>query len=242
MNYVNILGIDFLNIGFSEVVELLTERIEKNDKTFVVTANPEIVMYTRENHEYKKIVRSADIVVPDGSGIILAAKVLHSPLRERVTGYDLMMELLKLANEHQWQIYLLGGQEETNQNAAANIRRQFPDAQLVGSHNGFFNWEDNTIREEIQSVRPDLIFVCLGFPRQEKWIAENIDHFSKGIFIGVGGSIDVLAGEVKRAPVVWQKMNLEWFYRLMKQPSRFGRMLALPRFLIQIMKIRSSKK
>jgi N-acetylglucosaminyldiphosphoundecaprenol N-acetyl-beta-D-mannosaminyltransferase len=241
MNYVDILGIDFLNKGFKEVVDFLTERIQKNEKTFVVTANPEIVMYTRENPEYKEVVQTADFVVPDGSGIILASKILNDPLRERVTGYDLMMRLLELSNENKWRIFLLGGQEETNKKAAANIRKQFPHAVLAGSHNGFFNWKENTVRNEIQAAGPDLIFVCLGFPRQEKWIAENLNHFSKGIFIGVGGSIDVVAEEVKRAPEVWQKMNLEWFYRLLMQPSRFRRMLALPRFLIQIIKIRSSK-
>ena len=241
MKYVDILGIDFLNKGFNEVIDFLTERIHKNEKTFVVTANPEIVMYARENQEYKKIVQTADFVVPDGSGIILAAKILNEPLQERVTGYDLMIRLLELANQNQWRIYLLGGQEEINQKAVANIRKQFPNAVLAGSHNGFFNWEENTIQEEIQFTEPDIVFVCLGFPRQEKWIAENLVHFSKGIFIGVGGSIDVIAGEVKRAPEVWQKMNLEWFYRLMLQPSRWRRMLALPRFLIQILKIRSSK-
>jgi N-acetylglucosaminyldiphosphoundecaprenol N-acetyl-beta-D-mannosaminyltransferase len=241
MNHVDILGIDFLKKSFVEVVGVLTERIHQNEKTFVVTANPEIVMYTRENPEYKETVKNADFVVPDGSGIILAAKILNHPLSGRVTGYDLMIRLLELANQNQWRIYLLGGQEETNQKAAVNIRMQFPNAQLVGARNGFFNWEDNTINEEIQSLSPDLVFVCLGFPRQEKWIAENLVHFSKGVFIGVGGSIDVIAGEVKRAPEVWQKMNLEWFYRLMMQPSRWRRMLALPRFLIQILKIRSSK-
>jgi N-acetylglucosaminyldiphosphoundecaprenol N-acetyl-beta-D-mannosaminyltransferase len=106
---------------------------------------------------------------------------------------------------------------------------------IAGSHHGFFDWNKNTISEEIRASEPDIVFVALGFPKQEKWIAENISNFTKGLFIGVGGSIDVLAGEVKRAPEIWQKTNLEWFYRLLKQPSRWRRMLALPQFQLKFL-------
>jgi N-acetylglucosaminyldiphosphoundecaprenol N-acetyl-beta-D-mannosaminyltransferase len=138
-------------------------------------------------------------------------------------------------------IYLLGGREETNQKAVSNISRQFPNIQIVGSHHGFFDWDKNRIPDEIEASSPDLILVALGFPRQEKWIASNIAQFSKGLYMGVGGSIDVLAGEVQRAPEFWQKMNLEWFYRLVSQPSRWRRMLAIPQFLIEIFKIKLRK-
>ncbi|MGG1398811.1 WecB/TagA/CpsF family glycosyltransferase [Bacillus salipaludis] len=237
-NNVNILGINFLNKGFNEVVELLSERIAKGIKTFVVTANPEIVMYARENLDYKNIVQEADYVVPDGSGIILAAKILNTPIQERVTGYDLTVRLLELANQNRWRIYLLGGKEETNKKAVANICKQYPHLVMAGSHNGYFKGKENKIADEIKAANADIVFVALGFPRQEKWISAHYATFSKGIFMGVGGSIDVLAGEVKRAPLVWQKLNLEWFYRLMKQPSRWRRMLALPRFLVEILKVK----
>ncbi|TDK62198.1 glycosyltransferase [Bacillus salipaludis] len=237
-NNVNILGINFLNKGFNEVVELLSERIAKGIKTFVVTANPEIVMYARENDEYRKIVQEADYIVPDGSGIILAAKILNTPIQERVTGYDLTVRLLDLANQNRWRIYLLGGKEETNKKAVANICEQYPHLVMAGSHNGYFKGKEDKIADEIKAANVDIVFVALGFPRQEKWISSHYATFSKGIFMGVGGSIDVLAGEVKRAPVVWQKLNLEWFYRLAKQPSRWRRMLALPRFLVEILKVK----
>ncbi|MBI0577713.1 WecB/TagA/CpsF family glycosyltransferase [Neobacillus cucumis] len=237
-NNVNILGINFLNKGFNEVVHLLTERISKGVKTFVVTANPEIVMYAREDNEYWKIVQEADYVVPDGSGIILAAKILNTPIQERVTGYDLTVRLLELANQNGWRIYLLGGKEETNKKAVATICERYPHLVMAGSHNGYFKGKENKIANEIKAANADIVFVALGFPRQEKWISAHYATFSKGIFMGVGGSIDVLAGEVKRAPLIWQKLNLEWFYRLVKQPSRWRRMLALPRFLVEILKVK----
>jgi N-acetylglucosaminyldiphosphoundecaprenol N-acetyl-beta-D-mannosaminyltransferase len=195
-------------------------------------------MYAQEHPDYKNTIQSADMVVPDGYGIILASKILSTPIIERVAGYDLMIRLLEHGNEKKLKIYLLGGREETNQKAVTNISKQFPDIQIVGSHHGFFDWDKNTITDEIKAASPDLIFVALGFPRQEKWIANNLSKFSKGLFMGVGGSIDVLAGEVQRAPEFWQKLNLEWFYRLISQPSRWRRMLAIPRFLIRIFKLK----
>ncbi|MED3564458.1 WecB/TagA/CpsF family glycosyltransferase, partial [Bacillus xiapuensis] len=210
--------------------------IIKGVKAFVVTANPEIVMYAREDRDYHKIVQEADYVVPDGAGIILAAKILNTPLQERVTGYDLTVRLLELSNQNAWRVYLLGGKEETNQKAVANICKQYPNLVMAGSHNGYFKGEENRIADEIKAANADIVFVAIGFPRQEKWISAHYSSFSKGIFMGVGGSIDVLAGEVNRAPEVWQKLNLEWFYRLVKQPSRWRRMLALPRFLREILK------
>ncbi|QIZ10619.1 WecB/TagA/CpsF family glycosyltransferase [Priestia megaterium] len=240
-NTVDILGIDFINKQFNEVVNILNEMIKSNRKAFIVTANPEIVMYAHEHPDYKKIIQSADMVVPDGYGIILASQILNTPIKERVAGYDLMIRLLELGNENKLKIYLLGGREETNQKAVANINSQFPHVQIVGSHHGFFDWENNPITAEIKASSPDLIFVALGFPKQEQWIARNLDQFPKGVCMGVGGSIDVLAGEVQRAPRFWQKMNLEWFYRLISQPSRWRRMLAIPRFLLEIFQLKFTK-
>ncbi|MFB5195052.1 WecB/TagA/CpsF family glycosyltransferase [Neobacillus sp. KR4-4] len=240
-NLVNILGINFLNKRFNEVVEILIKAIHDQKKYFIVTANPEIVMYAKDHPEYLTIVQSADMIVPDGAGIIIASKILNQPIYERVTGYDLTIRLLEEANKKKWSIYLLGGKEETNQKAVATIQRQFNQIHIAGSHHGFFDWQKNTITSEIKAKGPDIIFVALGFPRQEKWIKENLPYFSKGLFMGVGGSIDVLAGEVQRAPRIWQKINLEWLYRLITQPSRWRRMLAIPKFLSQIFKVKLTR-
>ena len=241
MNSVPVLDINFVNQRFDQVVEILFSGIKSNRKSFIVTANPEIVMYAREHPDYKKIIQSADMIVPDGYGIILASKILSTPIMERVAGYDIMVRLLELGNESKLKIYLLGGREETNQKAVANIHNNYPHIQIVGRHHGFFDWEKSTVTADIKAANPDVVFVALGFPKQEQWIAKNIDQFSNGLFMGVGGSIDVLAGEVQRAPRIWQKMNLEWFYRLISQPSRWRRMLAIPRFLVQIFKLKLNK-
>lgn len=240
-NLVTILGIDFVNKRFDQVVEDLLSRINNKRKSFIVTANPEIVMYAHEHSDYKKIVQSADMVVPDGYGIILASKILSTPIMERVAGYDLTVRLLEIGNKKKLKIYLLGGREETNQKAVDNIHNTYPDIQIVGRHHGFFDWEKSQVTAEIKAANPDVVFVALGFPRQEQWIAKHLDQFSHGLFMGVGGSIDVLAGEVQRAPRIWQKLNLEWFYRLISQPTRWRRMLAIPRFIIQIFKLKLHK-
>jgi N-acetylglucosaminyldiphosphoundecaprenol N-acetyl-beta-D-mannosaminyltransferase len=240
-NLVTVLGIDFVNHGFDQVVNDLLSTIQSKRKSFIVTANPEIVMYAHEHPDYKNIIQAADMVVPDGYGIILASKILGHPIMERVAGYDLTVRLLELGSEKKLKIYLLGGREETNQKAVANIQSNYPQIQIVGRHHGFFDWEKNTVTAEIKAANPDIVFVALGVPRQEQWIAKNLDQFSSGLFMGVGGSIDVLAGEVQRAPRIWQQMNLEWFYRLISQPSRWRRMLAIPRFLIQIFSLKLHK-
>lgn len=233
---VSILGIPFINITLDKMIARLDEHIYENNKAFVVTANPEIVLAANEDEGYKKAILKADYITADGIGIVKAANLLGKPLPERVTGFDMFMSLLQLANEKQYSIYLLGARDEVLQKAVAEIGDQFPQVNVVGSHHGFFDWKDSKIDDEIREKKPDMVFVALGLPRQEKWIYEKIDSFDKGVFMGIGGSFDVLAGEVKRAPEIWQKLNVEWLYRLLKQPSRFMRMLALPKFALKILK------
>lgn len=233
---VSILGIPFINITLDKMVAKLDQHINEQKKTFVVTANPEIALAAYEDEQYMNMIKKADYITADGIGVVKAASMLGTPLPERVTGFDMFVSLLKLANENKYKIYLLGAQDQVLQKAIANINEQFPGAEIVGSHHGFFDWEDDAIEKEIQEKKPDLVFVALGFPRQEKWISERLHLFEKGIFMGIGGSFDVISGEVKRAPEIWQKLNLEWFYRFVKQPTRFKRMLALPKFAVKILK------
>lgn len=239
---VDILTIPFCNISFEAFTGELFDRMINEEKTFVVTANPEIVMYANEHDDYKQIITQADFIVPDGIGIIRAANSLGTPLQERVTGYDTTVRLFEKMNDAKRSVYILGGKEEVLQKAIENMTKTYPHVQIVGSHHGYFDWNDPTIVNEIQSTKPDLVLVALGFPRQEKWIHMHLPQVEKGIFIGVGGTIDVLAGAVERAPVFWQKVHLEWFYRLMKQPSRWKRMLAIPRFMKEIKKEVKNKK
>lgn len=232
---VSILGVPFVRLTKKELVRQLDERIQTGQKAFVVTANPEIVMKANEDRNYMDTIRQADYITADGIGIVKAAQILGDPLPERVAGFDTLVDLLQLADQKRYSIYLLGAAEEVLEKTVANIQKDYPNVNIVGFHNGFFDWENNSIDEEIQSRKPDLIFVALGLPRQENWISQNLHKFEKGVFMGVGGSFDVLAGAVQRAPEFWQKVNLEWFYRLLKQPSRWRRMLVLPKFALIIL-------
>ncbi|WP_163969568.1 WecB/TagA/CpsF family glycosyltransferase [Oceanobacillus halotolerans] len=236
MKQVDLLGIPFLYTNLQQFVSLLDKRIQQKEKTFVVTANPEMVILARDDAAFMNVIHQATYITADGIGIVKAAGLLKNPLPERVTGYDTMLQLLTLANEKHYNVFLLGAHENVLQTVKTKIEINYPGIRIVGAHNGYFNWEDNNIAESIKSAKPDITFVALGVPRQEKWIAENLHSFKHGVFIGVGGSFDVIAGTVKRAPAFWQKLNLEWFYRLLKQPSRWRRMLALPRFVLYIVK------
>jgi len=238
MRHVTIMGVPFLHISQQGFVDLLVNRIEQQEKTFVVTANPEVVMQANENPTVKGYLNQATYICADGIGVVKAAQILGDSLPERVTGYDTMVKLLEVGQQKRFKIYLLGAQKETIEKTIANIHKNYPNVEVVGYHDGFFDWNNNYIADDIAALQPDLVFVALGVPRQEKWITENLDKFSKGVFIGVGGSFDVIAGTVKRAPVIWQKLNLEWLYRLLRQPSRFIRMLVLPRFALKVFSLK----
>ncbi|MFD1358981.1 WecB/TagA/CpsF family glycosyltransferase [Fictibacillus halophilus] len=233
-NTVRILGVDFVNSTLFEFLNTLSGHLEREEKTFVVTANPEIVMKVREDENYRAVVEKANYVTADGIGVVKAAGLLGNPLPERVTGFETFMGLLQIANEKGYSVYLLGAQDEVLQKTVTEIMTQFPNVKIAGAHHGFFDWNDDHIPNEIQRTKPDLIFTALGVPRQELWIGQNMDKFEKGVFMGIGGSFDVLAGAVQRAPEFWQKMNLEWAYRLMKQPSRWKRQLSLPHFALKV--------
>lgn len=233
---VEILGVSFINTTRGQLIEKLNNHVVQGEKRFIVTANPEIVIRANQDKDYMNDIKKADYVTADGIGIVKAAKLLNTPLPERVAGYEVMLDLLQLANEKRYKVYFLGATEETLQKMMQNVKRDYPHIEIVGSQNGFFDWSDSQITERIVTAAPDFVFVALGAPLQEKWIAKHIDLFNKGIFIGIGGSFDVIAGTVKRAPVLWQKLNLEWLYRIVKQPSRLKRSMAIPQFMIQVYK------
>lgn len=232
MDKIKIMNVPFLQIDQAGFVDLMAARIENKEKTFVITANPEIVMQANENPELMNYINAATYVSADGIGVVKAAKILGSELPGRVTGYDTMMALMQQGKPYK--LFLIGAQQETIEKTVANIHAQFPHIEIVGYHNGFFDWNNNDFVEQIQATKPDLVFLALGVPRQEKWIYDNLHHFDHGVFMGIGGSFDVIAGTVKRAPVMWQKMNLEWLYRLLSQPTRWRRMLSLPRFALKV--------
>ncbi|MDP1416858.1 WecB/TagA/CpsF family glycosyltransferase [Peribacillus simplex] len=239
--FVEILSIPFIDSNMDEFMNgMIYPRLMNQEKTFVVTANPEIVEYANEHQDYKDIIISADYITPDGVGIIMASKWLNQPLQERITGFDLMNELFRVADEKALKVYLLGAEENVIEAAALKVKELYPGLELVGYNHGYIDIKDDTLPKSIAELEPDIILTALGFPRQEKWVSRHYALFNKGVFMGVGGSFDVLAGKVNRAPVFWQKMRLEWLYRLIQQPSRWKRMLALPRFVLKVRRLRKT--
>lgn len=231
---INILNVYFDNVTKKDFVYQLNQTIKLQQKTFVVTANPEIVMYANNNPDYMDTLKKADYITADGIGIVKGARILGTPIVERVAGYDLMLELLKVANENKYSVYLLGAKEEVVIEAAEKVKIEYPDIRFKGCNNGYFKVDDKEVLNKVLEAQADIILVGLGFPKQEKWIQNYLNQSSKGLAMGVGGSFDAFTGTVKRAPDIIIRMNIEWLYRLIKQPTRFKRMLVIPKFLIAI--------
>ena len=167
MNHVTIMNVPFLHIDQNGFVDLLAERAEQKEKTFVITANPEIVMQANENPQLMEYVKQATYVCADGIGVVKAASILGSSLPGRVTGYDSMMALLQRGNKKGYKMYLLGAQKSTVETAVSNINRDYPGVEIVGYRDGFFDWNDPAVAEEIVAAKPDFVFLALGVPRQE---------------------------------------------------------------------------
>ncbi|WP_374099735.1 WecB/TagA/CpsF family glycosyltransferase [Sediminibacillus dalangtanensis] len=234
-SHVSIMDIPFLNLTQQQLLEKhLYPRITEEKKTYIVTANPEIVMKAKENEKYKGMVKQADFIIPDGTGIVMASKLIKQPIQERVAGFDLMTHLIGYAEDQQLSCFFLGASEEVSKKMVERLKTLHPYLHIAGRHHGFFELEDRTVIEEVLDSRPDLIFVALGSPRQEEWITKYFNEFDKGLFMGVGGSFDVIAGEVKRAPKLWVNLQLEWLYRTIKQPFRWKRILKVFEFMFRI--------
>lgn len=242
LDKVPVLGVSFDNKTKETFLKELMDRVRHNKKTFVVTANPEIVMYAKKNAEYMSLLKEADYIAADGIGIIKGAKLLATPIIERVAGFDLLTDLLEKASEQGSRVYFLGAKEAVLQSAVQNVQKKYPSIQIVGSRNGYFDSSDSSIIEAVQATQPDMIFVALGYPKQEQWIHQYMATASKGLLMGVGGSFDVLSGKSKRAPKLFIDLNIEWLYRLIKQPTRLKRMMVLPQFLLEVKREKKKQK
>jgi N-acetylglucosaminyldiphosphoundecaprenol N-acetyl-beta-D-mannosaminyltransferase len=185
----------------------------------------------QEDPELKKISLEADLITPDGVGIVFASKLKRDPVPERVTGYDLLLESLVKGNQKEWSFYLLGSDEEVNKKASELIIKDYPNVKIVGRHNGYFKKEEESkIIEAIRSSNPDILIVALGSPLADKLIYKYKNELNAKVVFGVGGSLDVIAGKVKPTPEIWKKLNLEWLHRRITQPSRKERQKKLKVF------------
>lgn len=231
----NILGVGVDNCTMDKACDFLMSSMNTDGLTSVFTPNSEIILHAYKNPDYCEVLNRGSLVTADGIGVVYASKILGHPLPERVSGFDLANELLSTAAPFGKTLYLFGGKPGIAERAAEKILSLYPGIKVVGVSDGYFDAEkEQAIIADINEKNPDILFVCLGFPKQERWIDAHQDLNVK-VAMGIGGSLDVFAGEVKRAPEIYQKLGLEWFYRLMCQPSRFIRMLALPKFAFTVL-------
>lgn len=219
----------FDSLTMDEAVERAMACFSERGAAYIVTPNPEIVMLCRGDERLAKAVNSAYMVVPDGIGIIYGAKILGTPLKQKLPGIDLAQELFERMAKGGQTLFLLGAKPGVAEKAAESLAARYPGLNIVGTNDGYFQ-KDAPVLEKINALSPDLLLVCLGAPKQELWMMENAPKLQVGLMAGLGGSLDVFAGVTQRAPEVWQKLGLEWFYRLCKEPSRAGRMANLPKF------------
>ena len=234
---IDILGVGFDNVTMDETISALEDILGRGEKSYIVTPNSEIVYEALKDDELRNLLRGADLVIPDGAGVVLASRILGTPLKEKVAGIEVAENLLPSLVRMNKKLFLLGAKPGIAERAADRMREIAPGIDICGCRNGYFD-DDESVVEEINSRNPDVIYVCLGAPRQEFWIKKNMHRLNATMFIGLGGSLDGFSGEVKRAPRIFIKLNLEWFYRLIKEPYRLGRMMRLPKFIIKVLAFR----
>lgn len=231
----NFLGIDVCDYDYDQLTSLLMQDIEQRKKSFIVAINPEKIMKAQEDEELKKLLNRADYQIPDGIGVIIASKLKGGRIRNRVTGIDMMLKLCQTAAEKGKRIFLYGGKPGVADAAKCELEKQFPGIQIVGTLHGYEK-DEQVVIETINKHQPEIIFVALGSPAQEYWIVNHMNKVSPYVFQGVGGSYDVISGNLKRAPKAFQSLGLEWLYRLMKEPWRWRRQMILPLFLLKTLK------
>lgn len=226
-----VLGIDYNNVTVGQAASEIYEMVCSSKGGYVVTPNAEIAENYFKNADLKAAVSGADYVLPDGAGVVLASKICGNPLLGRATGVDVASELLKLLSSGGKRLFLLGAKPGVAQKAAENIVAKYPGIKISGTLHGYFK-EDSEVIDKIKAAKPDVLFVALGSPRQEIFMLHNRNEIT-AVMLGLGGCLDIFAGEAKRAPEFFINHSLEWLYRLMCQPSRIGRMMKLPKYILR---------
>ena len=238
---VSILGLPVQNVTMEQAVDDVYSFFGARESKIVVTPNAEILQMYVKRPEVRSAMLEADYVVPDGIGVILAAKQLKTPLKEKVAGIELGMHLLERCAKEGKRVYFLGAKPGVAEQARASLLKDLPALQIVGVRDGYFKPEDEpALIAEINRLDVDMLFVCLGAPKQELWMAAHRKELKVGVMLGLGGTLDVLGHAVKRAPAWMIHCGLEWLYRTIKEPHRIGRIAQLPSFLMSVR--RRSKK
>lgn len=232
---IDILGVKVDSITMEEAVKKIETYMDERTGVLIATANAEMIMRATHDRELMEILNDAALVVPDGAGTVWAAHHLGEEMPERVAGYDLAQRLMKNAPSKHRRIFFFGSAPGVAEKAKAKAEHLYPGIEIVGTRNGFFSESDEpAIVEEIRKAKPDLLLAALGVPKQEKWLSRHLRELGVPVCIGVGGTFDVMAGVMKRAPLWMQRAKLEWLFRGLMQPKRAGRLLALPKFVLKV--------
>jgi N-acetylglucosaminyldiphosphoundecaprenol N-acetyl-beta-D-mannosaminyltransferase len=235
VNVVNINGIGIDNMSRTQAVVKIMNMIKDGGVHHVICLNPYKLQRIKYNGDLKLISNKADLRLPSGAGLEWAAKLLKTPLKERIDVLSLMMDLVRISEIKEYTLFMVGARPEIIEQAYFNIRKSFPKIRIVGRHGGYFSSErEVSVIEAIRKSEANIVFVGLGFPKEEKWIYSIKNEFKNTIFLSVGGSIDVISGDIKKAPPFFMERGLDWFYRIISKPWRVGRIFMLKLFFIQV--------
>jgi len=237
MQKIKILNIEYNNCTLEQATEQVFEFAKTRNAHYVVTPNAEIAESCFFNAELLEAVQHADYCIPDGTGVVLASHILGNPVQKKVPGFEVANALLPLLAQQKMSLYILGAAEGVAQKAAENIKDKYPSICIAGIHNGYYENDDEVI-VLINRADPDALFVALGSPKQELFMYRNKARIKTGVMLGVGGTVDIIAGVAKRAPEIFIKLSLEWFYRLLCQPTRLIRMMKLPKYIFRAIRVR----
>ena len=237
-----ILSVNISNLSEREILKVIDARIKKRKRTVIYTPNTQILLSANRSRAETALLNSASINIPDGTGLVLASRLLGGSIKERIGGIDLGSALLSLAQKRGYRVYLLGAKQGVAQKANRNLLLKYPKLKICGTHHGYFGKskkENKKILKAIKKAKADMVFVCMGYPAQEKWIFENSPMLPDvSLCIGLGGSLDVWSGNSKRAPIPFRLLGLEWLYRTIKEPHRIRIFIDIPTFLFKVWKSR----
>jgi len=232
---IDIMGIGIDDVGMQGAVKAIEKFIESKSPHLITSSNPEILLEAQRDMELKEVLNSAGLNLPDGVGVLIASRLKGLPIKERVTGIDLMLELLEFACQNSYGVFLLGGKEGIAEKAETKLKDKFPKLKVVGTYHGYFK-NDAMAIDLIKRASPDILFVGMGSPRQEKWGFRHLRDLNIPVVVMIGGSLDVLSGELKRAPLWMRRSGIEWLYRVIREPGRLRRISKLPVFLLKALK------